>query len=232
MDQELQKMGFGSLWRKWIQSCITSADMSIIINGSPSKPFHMQRGLHQGDPLSPFLFILVVEILNKLLKRAAKSGVIEGISVGSQNVCLTHLQFTDDAILFCPDCRDVLLNFRRILDCYGMILGLRINYEKSAIIPLNCDVSWVNRMKLELDCAVLSLPVKYFGIPLGANPKRVETWQPIISKIKKRLNGWKTNLLSKAGKLTLIKSVLTNPPIYYLRLFKMPKKSGEGDYSN
>ena len=55
-------------------------------------------------------------------------------------------------------------------------------------------------MSSDLNCSVLSLRVKYFGIPLGANPKRVETWQPIIDKIRKKLSGWKVNMLSKAGK--------------------------------
>ena len=67
--------------------------------------------------------------------------------------------------------------------------SLRINYEKSAIIPLNYAADWVNGLKAELLCSVMNLPVKYLDIPLDANPKRVETWQPIINKIKKRLSG-------------------------------------------
>lgn len=79
----------------------------------------------------------------------------------------------------------------------------------------------MHRMKADLKCTVLSLPIKYLGIPLGANPKRVATLHPVIDKIRKKLSGWKVNMLSKAGKLTLIKSVLNNLPIFYLGLFKM-----------
>lgn len=90
-DQVLQKMGFGTIWRSWIQGYITTVDMSFIVYGSPTKPFHMQRGFRQENPLSPFLFVLVAEILNRLLSRALEQGVIEGIEIGKQNVSLSHL---------------------------------------------------------------------------------------------------------------------------------------------
>ena len=102
--------------------------------------------------------------------------------------------------------------------------GLTINYEKSAIIPINCDETLVNELKMSLNCQVLSLPIKYLGIPLGANPKKVDTWEPILERIKKKLSGWKSKLLSRAGRLVLIKSVLNSLPLYYLGIFKMPKK--------
>ena len=78
-------------------------------------------------------------------------------------------------------------------------------------------------MRSELKCVMLSLPVKYLRMPLGANPKRIETWQLVIDKIRKKLGSWKVNMLFKVGKLTLIKSVFNNLPIYYLGLFKKPK---------
>ena len=79
-------------------------------------------------------------------------------------------------------------------------------------------------MRTNLGCKVLSLPITYLGIPLGANPRRVETWNPIIEKIRKKLSGWKMKMISRAGRLVLIKSVLNNLPMYYLGLFKMPKQ--------
>ena len=79
--------------------------------------------------------------------------------------------------------------------------GLRINYDKLAIIPLNCSEERVDNLKDILGCGVASLPIKYLGIPLGANPRSVETWRPIIDKIENKLHGWKVGLLSKDGRL-------------------------------
>ena len=176
--------------------------MSIIINGSLSKPFRMERGLWQEDPLSPFLFVLVAEVLNRLLGKAVSMGLTEGIELGSSRVTLSHLQFVDDTILFAPMKQEILFYIRRILNCFGLMSGLKTNYEKSTIIPVNCDDFVLTDLRRNLQCQVLSLPVKYLGIPLGANPRREDTCDPIIDKIKKRLNGWKSKLLSKASRLT------------------------------
>lgn len=94
--------------------------MSIIINGSPTKPFHMERGLWQGDSLSLFLFVLVVEVLNRLLSKAQECGFIEGIKVGKDGIMLSHLQFVDDTILFYLKNLEVMVNTRCILDYFGI----------------------------------------------------------------------------------------------------------------
>ena len=82
MDHVLESMGFGQLWRKWVWGCMSSATMSILVNGSPTKPFLMQRELRQGDPLSPFLFVIVAEVLNRMISKAKEVGLIEGLQVG------------------------------------------------------------------------------------------------------------------------------------------------------
>ena len=197
--------------------------MSIIINGSPSKPFQVERGLRQGDPLSPFLFVLVTEVLNQLISKVEDCGLIDGIQIGKHRVNILHLQFANDTILFCLSRYETIVSYRRILDCFGVMSGLRINYDKSALIPIHCDEVWVEQMKDILGCTVLSLPIRYLGILLGANSNRVETWQPVIHSIKKRLSSWKSHILSKAGRIVLIQSVLNNLPIFYLSLFRMPR---------
>ena len=99
MDQVLEKMGFGRSRIQWIWICLTTIEMLVIVNGSLSKPFKMERGLQQGDPLAPFLFVLVADILNRMLSKVVKEGLIEGITVGRQGVSLSHLQFTNDTII-------------------------------------------------------------------------------------------------------------------------------------
>jgi len=82
----LEVMGFGSKWRNWIYKCISSASISVLINGVPSKPFKMGRGLRQGDPLSPFLFVIMPEVLNKMLQQAIRFQLFKGVTVGSNDI--------------------------------------------------------------------------------------------------------------------------------------------------
>ena len=142
LNMILEMMGFGARWRKWMECCVTIASMSILLNGSPSKPFKLERGLTQGYPFSPFLFVMLAETLNGLLQRAKEMGIIRGVNVGRNKVDISHLQFANDMIIFSPTEDDNTQNIRRILDCFAVMFGLYINYRKSAIIPIYCDEDW------------------------------------------------------------------------------------------
>ena len=114
----LDKMGFGVKWRGWIKACITTVRFSIIVNGSPVGFFGSSRGLRQGDPLSPLLFLLIMEVLSRMLKKTKDCGLLHGFQVGPDNsigVRISHLLFADDAILFCDDSRDQVLSIRLAL---------------------------------------------------------------------------------------------------------------------
>ncbi|XP_072061954.1 uncharacterized protein [Arachis hypogaea] len=150
--------------------CVTSCSMSVLINGSPSKLFKMKRGLRQGDPLSLFLFVLVVDVLHRMLEEAVRNGRLSPLLVGRDHIELSHLQFADDTILFYPPEDETIKNYKRLLRCFEVMSGLSINFEKSSLIPINCDEQWVRRMCSVLGCKQDSLPVKYLGISLGANP--------------------------------------------------------------
>ena len=115
LDLMLLEMGFGPKWRQWIRVCLNTTSISILFNGSPCKPFKMGKGLRQGDPLSPFLFVIMAEVLNKMLKYAGNLGLFKGVAVGAKLVTLTHLQFADDTLVFCETNEHYLSNIEKIL---------------------------------------------------------------------------------------------------------------------
>lgn len=193
-------------------------------NGSPTAPFKMEWGHRQNNPLSPFLFVLASETFNVLMNRATRHGIMEGLKVGTQEVCVSHLQFADDTLVFCPAKSKWLLNMRRIMVCFQLLSGLKINLSKSGLIVLGSSEDWGKRMANRLGGQLVKLPTKYLGIPLGANPNKIGTWESILTRIRNKLASWKTKTLSRAGRVVLIKAVLNSLPLYYLSIYKAPRR--------
>lgn len=123
LDWVLGEMNFPPLWRSWIKSCVMSASASVLINGSPSYLFELKRGLRQGDPLSPFLFNLAVEPLNLLFQKAIALRKWEGIGIPRDGMKISHLQYADDTIVFCPQDLDALIEHKKKLDYFPSHLG-------------------------------------------------------------------------------------------------------------
>ena len=99
----LERMGFGDRWRRWLKTCVSTVRFLVLVNGSPAGFFGSSRGLRQGDPLSPFLFLLIMEVLSHILKKTEDAGFIQGFLVGPVNstgIRVSHLLFSDDIILF------------------------------------------------------------------------------------------------------------------------------------
>ena len=140
-----------------------------MVNGSPVGFFGSSRGLRQGDPLSPLLFLLIMEVLSRMLKKTEDCGLLCGFHMGLTNstgVRISHLLFADDTILFCDASRDQLLSIRLALTCFQAFIGLKVNAGKSEIVLIG-EVGNIDALATILCCRVGSLPLKYLGMPLG-----------------------------------------------------------------
>ncbi|GKA29337.1 putative RNA-directed DNA polymerase, eukaryota, reverse transcriptase zinc-binding domain protein [Tanacetum coccineum] len=208
LDFVLISLGFGSKWRTWIRACLNSSRASVLINGSPTSKFSIKRGLRQGDPLSPFLFILVMEGLHCAISNAVNSGLIRGVKIGSSDIILSHLFYADDVVITTEwNARD-LDNIIRVLHVFYLASGLKINIHKSNIYGIGVSNEEVSIMATSTGCAPGSLPFTYLGLPIGSNMNLISNWQPLIDRFQSRLSSWKANMLSIGGRLTLIKAVL------------------------
>lgn len=201
--------------------CDSSA--SILVNGSPTVPFKLQRGLRQGDPLSPFLFVLIAETLDIIIKKASNLGLWSGVEICKDGMKLTHLQYADDTLIFCEANVEALKNIKKALILFHLASGLQVNFHKSSLIGVNTPSSWQHDATRSLQCKEGSIPFTYLGLPIGANPSRLQFWDPIIEKISKKLASWKGKLLSIGGRITLIKSSISSLPLYFMSLFPIPK---------
>ncbi|GKB85929.1 putative RNA-directed DNA polymerase [Tanacetum coccineum] len=203
--------------------CLHSARTSILVNGSPSSEFSIKRELRQGDPLSPFLFILVMEGLHLALKDAVQSNLIHGAKVGASNFRISHLFYADDVVIVSDWSPRDMDNIIRVLQVFYLALGLKINIYKSNVYGIGVSTEEVSDMARVTGCAAGIIPFIYLGLPIGSNMKRTTNWNKLVDLFRSKLSSWKASLLSIGGRLTLIKSVLGSVGIYYMSIFKVPE---------
>ncbi|GKV05111.1 hypothetical protein SLEP1_g17152 [Rubroshorea leprosula] len=197
LDYMIEKMGFDVVWRGWIS---------------------------EWDPLSPFLFLIVAEALNGLTTEVVSKGFLQGVKIGEGELQVSHLQFADDTIFMGEAAEKNIWTVKCIMRAFELVSSLKVNYKKSSLIGVNTNEEWINRMAWMLNCKMDSLPYKYLGMPMGANPRRVDTWKPLIETFRRKLSVWKGRFLSLGGRITLINSVLSSLPMFLMSVYLLPKK--------
>ena len=133
LKQVMLKMGFHSQWMSLIMECNSTISYSLLINGEPTGNIIPSRGLRQGDPISPYLFLLCAEGLNGLLNKAASQGDIHGVSISRRGPKLTHLFFADDSLLFCRATQAECGKIQEVLQVYESVSGQQLNKTKTTI---------------------------------------------------------------------------------------------------
>jgi len=162
------KMGFPTLWRKWITECISTATLFVLVN------------------------------------------LFTGYKVGSIDLTVvSHLQFADDTLILGEKAWANIQGMRVILLLFESLSGLKVNFSKNHLVGANVANSWLSEAAMVLNCRVGSIPFVYLGLPIGGNARRLSFWEPLISRLKSRLSGWKSKHLSMGGRLVLLKSILS-----------------------
>ncbi|KAE8673674.1 AP-2 complex subunit alpha-2 [Hibiscus syriacus] len=204
----MKAMGFGEKWVSWIEYCLSSASISVLVNGSPTEEFPMTKGLRQGCSLSPLLFNLIGELLHLMVIKASDLGLFQGFDIGrsANPFLLTHLQFADDLILFCHDSLTNIHNFKRVLRIFSLMTGLHLNLSKSKLFGINVEDATLNEWANDIGCSVGCFPIDYLGLPIGAKKNSEVLWEPVLQNFNNKLAGWKAYSLLMAGRLLLIKS--------------------------
>ncbi|XP_010424608.1 PREDICTED: uncharacterized protein LOC104709742 [Camelina sativa] len=220
----LQKMGFAESWVSWIMFCVTSVEYRVRINGQPNGLIVPQRGLRQGDPLSPYLFILCTEVLIANIRKAEREKLITGIKVANKCPPITHLLFADDSLFFCKadkgQCRVIL----DILKQYESVLGQQINFTKSSVqFGHKIDEQTKTELQDVLGITTLGGMGSYLGLPESLGGAKTKVFSFVRERIQSRTNGWTANLLSKGGREVMIKSVATAVPTFVMSCFRLPK---------
>ena len=203
----MEKMGFPVNWIERVMSCVTTPSFSILINGKPYGMIHPSRGIRQGDPLSPYLFLLCAEGFTALLKKAELEGRIKGVSICRGAPKVTNLMFADDSLLFCQATRDEGETIAEILQTYERASGQSINLEKSSVYFSNTSERPKGQILETLGVKEVVWFESYLGLPTLIGRAKYSTFSFLKDRIWKKLQGWKGMLLSRAGKEILIKAV-------------------------
>ena len=196
----------------------------MLVNGTLADIFDNSRGLRQGDPLSPLLFLVMMEVFSRMVKRMEGAGLLSGFRADGRRgsgECVSHLLFADDTILFYNAEVEQVPHVQLLLLCFQAVTSLKVNVAKSKMVSIG-EVNNVHALAEILGCRVGALPMTYLGMPLGASHKSSFIWNLILEKIERKLVGWKKLYLSKGDRLTLLKSTLSSLPTYFLSLFTIP----------
>ena len=163
----MNRLGFCPKWISWIEGCLKSALISVLVNGSPTHEFIPHRGLRQGDPLAPLLFNIVAEGLTGLMREALAKGLFSSFCVGKDKTPINILQYADDTIFFGEATMQNVKTIKSILRSFDLVSGLKINFAKSSFGVIGKSNQWRKEAAEYLNCRILSLPFKYLASPLG-----------------------------------------------------------------
>jgi hypothetical protein len=215
----LKSFGFCETFCHWIDVILKSATLSISVNGKMHGYFHCKRGVRQGDPLSPLLFCIAEDVLSRSITRLVEEGKLH-LSKGSRKVCIpSHCLYADDIMVYCTGRHSNLVALKDLFSRYAMASGQVVNARKSTIYVGGISHARLVQIAQFIGFNIGSLPFIYLGVTIFKGKPKVTFLQPIADKVKAKLAAWKASLLSIAGRIQLVKSVIQSMMVYSISIY-------------
>ncbi|XP_078150204.1 uncharacterized protein LOC144545511 [Carex rostrata] len=215
----LKNLGFPDTWLGWIHRAILRGTSQILINGLLGKKIQLKRGVRQGDPLSPLLFILAMDFIARYFTKLVQTGGIK-LLFPHMKPCLLY---ADDTIFFVKPEPRQLQALKVALYIFENISGLAVNLSKSELLLIKTIQPRANELATLMGCKLGTFPFTYLGLPLFPTKLPKSTYLPLLTRFSTRLTGWAARYLSIAGRLVLLNSVLSSLPVYFMSVLLLPE---------
>lgn len=216
----MEHMGFPQAWLEWTSIILSTSSTKVTMNGVAGQRIRHARGLRQGDPLSPMPFLLVMEVLNSLIRKADEWKLFADL--GIKDLPHRAAMYADDLVVFLTPLERDLNTIRHILQVFQGASGLAYSIQKCQLAPIRCGEADIARATQLMPCAVTEFPVSYLGIPLAVSKLPKSALQPLVDRVADRLPTWKGHLMNRSGHLALIRSTLNAIPVHIATCIWLP----------
>jgi hypothetical protein len=215
----LKHKGFDDRFIMWVQNILSIGTSSILLNGLPGKQFVCKRGVRQGDPLSPTLYVLGSDLLQDVVNDVLQQGALS-LPIVTGDPDFPIIQYADDTLLILPTELDQVLALKKA-QIISPHPGFMVNFHKSAMVPINDSSERITLLAESFGCQVTSLPFTYLGFPLGTARPQLQDLMPLVFRLERRLTSI-SHFLSQGARLQLVDSVISSMSVYFLCSLSLP----------
>jgi hypothetical protein len=218
--QTMMQKGFNMKWISWTRVILSMGTSSILLNGIPGRQFECKRGVRQNDPISPLFYFFGSSLLQLVVNDMVQKGLLSPPII-TNDEDFPIIQYADDTLLILPVDKVQLLALKGALRNFTLSTGLRINYDKSQMVPLNVPEELVKYLAEVFGCQLGKMTFTYLGLPLGTTRPTITELSPLVCRLERKLTS-SSSFLSNGTRLQVINSALASMSLHFLCSSQLP----------